>query len=292
MVLAAAAIFSFKGVLAKLVYAEGVGVPALLAVRFALSVPLTWAIALGLGMAKRPPTGRELLAIAIGGSLGYGAAPIADFIALELIAVSVERVLLFTFPAFVVLFDALWQRRPPTGRQWAALGTTQIGIVFVVGGFNVAEVLRNLEGAAWAVLSAALFAIYLMVNQTYGRTLGALRFTALAMTSGGAAIFVYFLAAAPISTLVMTPLAYLYLAVMTVFSTVVPMFMMTEGIKRIGAARAALISTIGPPWTVVLAAIILGETLTLMQGLGGAIVILGVLVLESRVRWPFARRAT
>jgi drug/metabolite transporter (DMT)-like permease len=291
MVLGSAAIFSFKGVLAKLIYAEGVGVPALLAVRFAFSVPLTWAIALGLGMARRPPTGRELLAVALGGALGYGAAPIADFIALDLIAVSVERVLLFTFPVFVVLFDSFRQWRPPTGRQWAALGITQSGMVLVVGGFDVAEVARNLEGAAWAVLSAALFAGYLMVNQSHGRTLGALRFTALTMTAGGLTILGYFLAAAPVSALAMSPLAYLYIGLMAAFSTVVPMFLMTEGIRRIGAARAALISTIGPPWTVVLAAVILGETISPAQGLGGAVVILGVLVLEGRVRWPLVRRA-
>ena len=79
---------------------------------------------------------------------------------------------------------------------------------------------------------------------------------------------------------------------MAVFSTVVPMIMFTEGIKRIGAARASLVSTVGPPWTVALAAVVLGETFTLQQVAGGALVILGVLALEGRVAWLTGRRAS
>ncbi len=122
LVLCAAAIFSFKGVLAKLIYAEGVGVPALLALRFAMSVPLTWAIAFAIGMTRRPPTGRELAAVVLGGALGYGAAPIADFIALDLIAVSIERVVLRPPPGEV----RARARPPPRARLLGEAGRDRI----------------------------------------------------------------------------------------------------------------------------------------------------------------------
>ncbi|MEX2647883.1 MAG: DMT family transporter [Alphaproteobacteria bacterium] len=291
LVLGAAVIFSFKGILAKLLYAEGVSVPTLLALRFAIALPLVWLIARRTNPSKRPPTGAELAAVAIGGVLGFGLAPIADFISLALIDVSIERVILFSFPAFVLLFESVRVRRPPSARQWLALALTQTGIVLTMGGFDVAKVIANLEGSAWAIASAACYAVYLMVNQAHGRTLGAARFTALGMSAGSAAILLYFLAEEPIAALGVSTLSWVYLAVMAVFSTVVPMIMFTEGIKRIGAARASLVATVGPPWTVALAAIVLGESFTLQQGLGGALVILGVLALESRIAWRGAKPA-
>jgi drug/metabolite transporter (DMT)-like permease len=291
LVLVAAVLFSFKGILAKLIYAEGVDVPTLLALRFAIALPLVWIIAARAGMGRRPPTGPELLAVMVGGAIGFGLAPIFDFIALELIHVSVERVLLFTFPAFVVLYDSIRLRRPPTVRQWQALVITQVGIVLTMGGLDVDLLLENLAGSLWAVASAAVYAIYLMVNQRYGRQFGAARFTAWGMTAGTATAFLYFIVQEPLAALAVTPLAYGYIAVISAFCTVIPMVMLTEGIRRVGAARAALLSTAGPPFTVAMAALILGETLTVQQIAGGCVVILGVLVLEGRVRLPRLRAA-
>jgi drug/metabolite transporter (DMT)-like permease len=111
------------------------------------------------------------------------------------------------------------------------------------------------------------------------------------MTAGGLAILVYFLASEPVTALAVTPLAWLYLVIMAVVSTVVPMIMFTEGIKLIGAARASLVSTVGPPFTVAAAALVLGETFTAQQAAGGALVILGVLALEGRAGW-LAQRFT
>ncbi|MGH6720469.1 MAG: DMT family transporter, partial [Alphaproteobacteria bacterium] len=285
LVVGAAVAFSFKGILAKLLYALGIPVPAVLALRLAVAVPFVWLVAWHTAPWKRPPTGAELAAVAVGGVFGFGLAPITDFIALALIDVSIERVILFSFPAFVLLFDAVRQHRLPGARQWTALGLTQAGVVLTMGGFDAAKVMANLAGSAWALLSAACYAVYLMVNQAHGRTLGAARFTALGTTAGGVVIFVYFLVSEPLATLAVTPLAWLYVVTMAIVTTVVPMIMFTEGIKRIGAARASLVATVGPPFTVALAAVVLGETFTLQQAAGGALVILGVLALEGRAGW-------
>ena len=71
--------------------------------------------------------------------------------------------------------------------------------------------------------------------------------------------------------------------------TVLPLFMIAEGVRQLGAERAALVSTIGPPTTIVMAWIVLGEVLAPMQLLGAAAVITGILVLEGRglrgIRW-------
>jgi drug/metabolite transporter (DMT)-like permease len=74
--------------------------------------------------------------------------------------------------------------------------------------------------------------------------------------------------------------AWLTLAALIVFSTVLPLMLMAEGVRRVGASRAALISTLGPPATAIMAYHLTGEVLTLSQLAGIALVIIGVLSLE------------
>lgn len=74
--------------------------------------------------------------------------------------------------------------------------------------------------------------------------------------------------------------AWLTLAALIVFSTVLPLLLMAEGVRRVGASRAALISTLGPPATAIMAYYLTGEMLTLNQLAGIGLVIVGVLSLE------------
>jgi drug/metabolite transporter (DMT)-like permease len=53
------------------------------------------------------------------------------------------------------------------------------------------------------------------------------------------------------------------------------------GAQRVGAAQAALLSTIEPLWTIGLAALLLHETLTSLQLAGGALILLGVVVAQT-----------
>jgi len=69
---------------------------------------------------------------------------------------------------------------------------------------------------------------------------------------------------------------------LVVFATVLPLFCVAEGIRRIGASRGALLSTVGPPATAFMAYLIYDERLTALQFLGTVLVVLSVGVLEWR----------
>ncbi len=292
--LAAAVLLSFKGIFIKLAYAEGVGVVALLWLRFAMALPFFWAFALWqLGPARTARIERrDFLAALIGGGLTSWGAWIADFTALSMIDVSLSRIILFSYPAFVLLFDSLRHRRPPPLRQWVALILIEAGVVLTLGGFDVAYMAANFEGAAWAMLSGLMYAAYIMINQETTARTGSIRFTLFAVTGAFTVLTLHFFVARPVAELAVSPMGFLWAGMIALFATLLPYFMFSEGIRLAGATRASLVSALGPPVTIALAFMILDESMGPIQLIGGAVVILGVIALEARRRKPAISPAT
>jgi drug/metabolite transporter (DMT)-like permease len=292
-VLISALALSLKGILAKYIFAEGVDVVTLLAVRYGLAFPMMVLAAAALrgGFANLAMAPRDFFYAAAGGLIGYYLAGYLDFTALKLIDVSVERVLLFSFPVFVLAFDALRRRRWPPARQLVALVGAEAGIVLVMGATEADIFFANLVGGLWAIGSAFVFAIYFMVNQALGPRLGSARMALGAVTGAVIGTTAQFLASTPIASLAMSWSALAMLAAMALFCSVLPFLLITEGIRRVGASRSALISTVGPVSTLILAALLLGETMVPSQLAGAALVIVAILALEGKLPPIFRRRA-
>jgi len=292
-VVVSALALSLKGILAKWAFAEGVSVTTVLALRYGLALPLMVGAALVIargprGLAMAP---RDLGLAIVGGLLGYWLAGVLDFTALAMIDVSVERVLLFSFPVFVLLLEALRRRRLPPLRQVVALLIAEAGIVLVMGVDDPELFAANLEGGLFAIGSAFVFALYYMVNQHLGPRLGSARMALGAVLGACLGCGVQFVAVEPLSALIVSGTALACIAAMALFCSVVPFLLITEGIRRVGASRSALISTVGPVATLGLAALLLGESLTATQLAGAALVFAAVLALEGRLpARPWLRR--
>lgn len=279
---------ALKGILAKYIFAEGVDVATLLVIRYALALPMIAAVAVYItgspGALKMAPCDFALAVLA--GVLGYYLAGVLDFTALTMIDVSVERVLLFSFPIFVLLLDSLRRRRLPPRRQFLALILAEAGIVLVMGVADIDLFLANLEGGLWAIASAFVFAVYYMMNQALGPRLGSARMAMSAIVGATLGTGLHFLITTPLGNLATGWPAFGWIAVMALFCSVIPFLLITEGIRRVGASRSALISTVGPVATLVLAWLLLEETMAWEQLAGAALVILSIMALEGRLpRW-------
>jgi len=279
---------ALKGILAKYIFAEGVDVATLLAIRYTLALPMIAAVAIYItgspAALKMAP--RDFVMAMLAGVVGYYVAGVLDFTALTMIDVSVERVLLFSFPVFVLVLDSIRRRRPPPPRQIVALVLAETGIVLVMGIADFQLFLANLEGGLWAIASAFVFAIYYMMNQALGPRLGSARMAMSAIIGAALGTDLHFLITTPIENLATGWTAFGWIAVMALFCSVVPFLLITEGIRRVGASRSALISTVGPVATLVLAWVLLDETMAWEQLAGAALVIASILALEGRLpRW-------
>ena len=133
----AAILFASKGLFAKALYQRGVGFELLVAVRALLAVPLFAWFAVRANPEAQPMRTRAVLAAVIAGITCYYIGALVDFWALTLIDASIERVLLFSFPALVVLIGSVMKRSAPEAGVVAALIVTYIGIFFAMGGIDL-----------------------------------------------------------------------------------------------------------------------------------------------------------
>ena len=288
----AAILFASKGLFSKALYHRGVGFELLVAVRAVLAMPLFVWIALrpgddGTGSARPRPRPRAVLAAAIAGIICYYVGAMVDFWALTLIDASIERVLLFSYPALVILISSVRTRRAPEGRVVLAMLVTYLGIFFAMGGVDLVELRQNLFGAGLVLIAALTTALYFLIGERYTHELGSTRFAAISMGASAVVVAAHFLAFHSLHELgELQAHDWLLLGVLAIACMFLPGLMQAEGVRRVGAQRAAIGSTVGPPTTIALAAIFLGERLNPWQLLGSGLIVASVLWLSLGRQMP------
>lgn len=282
MVAGGAMLFAIKGIITKFIYARGMDYESLVVLRSVLAMPLFWAWALhhGAASAIRRAPGSTIAAAAFAGALCYSLGSLLDFYALTLIDASLERALLFTYPAMVVLAGSVLSRRLPSLRVGAAIALTWLGVAFAVGAFDQGVLAANATGALFVLLCAATFATYFLVSERYTREIGSIAFTVFAMTGATIALLAWYLPRHAAWPMPPDAAGWGLVGLLVLFSTLAPVLLMAEGVRRIGAERGAIVSTVGPPFTIVIAWLLLDERMTLGQLLGTALIVAGILSVE------------
>jgi len=283
LVAGSAVLFACKGLFAKALYTRGVGFELLVTMRSLLALPLFWIFVSarhGLGDIRRTPWGAAAIA-AFAGFICYTVGALMDFYALTMIDASIERVLLFSYPAVVVLFTALLTRKwPSLGIVCAAL-LTYFGIFFVMGGFDATALRGNFKGATYVLMASVTTATYFMLGERFIPRLGSGRYTLFAMTASTVTLVIYFLVTRSLSELAVLKTAdWLLLGAVAIVCTFFPALMQVEGVQRLGAERAALVSTVSPPTTILLGWLFLDESINVWQGLGVALILVGIGVVD------------
>ena len=286
MVAGAAMLFASKGIFGKLLYQRGVGFELLVTVRALLAVPLfTWiawrANRMPAGNAAQPVSRGAVVAAIVAGIVCYYVGALVDFWALTLIDASIERVLLFSYPALVMLIGSVLKRRAPEARVVAAMIVTYVGIFFAMGGIDFTELTQNLFGASLVLIAALTTAIYFLIGERYTHTLGSTRFAAIGMSSAAVALALHFAVFRSFDELrTLQAYDWLLLLVLGIACMFIPGLLQAEGMRRVGAQRAAIGSTIGPPTTIALAALFFAERLNAWQIMGSAMIVGSVLMLS------------
>jgi drug/metabolite transporter (DMT)-like permease len=296
LVLLGALGFSAKAIIIKLAYNANAGVDAitLMALRMLFALPFFLLVALwhNKKSSALPLNKRQWGLVIVLGLMGYYIASYLDFIGLQYISAGLERVIIFLYPTFVVLFSALVYRRRITARVGIALGLSYIGTMLVfVEHLSVASS-GLLLGSGLVLGSAIIFSWFVMGSGVMTQRIGSARFTAYTMTVACVATLVHFTfrhgaALTQLSSLPYTEWERIYslALIMAVFSTVLPAFFMNAGIRRIGAGSASIISTTGPIVTLILAYMLLGEAITPVQLVGTFFVLAGVYVVSRAKEW-------
>ncbi len=273
LVAASAVTFAAKGIFAKLLYGYGVDPVTLLALRFSIALPFFWAAVFFFPSPR--VSWRDTVYLALSGLLGLYAAALADFYGLIYIDASLERVILYTYPAIVVVWAAVFFKERLNRRKGLSIVLTYAGLALVLkitSGIGRADA----TGAALVLFSALIYSLSYILTEFLSRRVSGVKIAAYGTTAATAA----FLATWRGQSVPAEPEVWGLLLALAVISTFVPVLTIALGIKRIGASRAALASFVGPVSTAILAWLILGETMDLVQIAGMGLVIAGVLVIS------------
>jgi drug/metabolite transporter (DMT)-like permease len=277
--------FSLRPILIKLSYAaHPVSPNTLLFLRMTLSLPFFLAIGWWLRRQQPRLTARDWLHVALLGCIGYYGASFLDFLGLQYVGAGVGRLILFLFPTLVLLLSFLFLHKRPSLRELAALVVSYAGIALVVSTqvAPTAEGRLFLFGALLIFAGALLYAVYLVAGSQMVRRVGSMRFTAYSMAISSIPAVLQFFALEPFAALELPGEVWLYVLVLATLSTVVPVFLQAEALKRIGANHFAIIGAVGPVSVAVTSALGLDEPFTSVQAVGGLLVILGVLLVSVR----------
>jgi len=276
--------FSFKAILIKLAYRESdVDPVTLLTLRMLYSAPFFMLMAWWSGRGAAPVGRRDALRLTALGFVGYYLSSLLDFLGLQYVTASLERLVLFLYPTIVVVLSAIFLAQPITRRTVTALALSYGGIALAV--FHDVRVsgdtASTLLGGLLVFGGAVGYAIYLVGAGGIIARLGSSRFIAWAMLASTLFIGIQFAATRPFSALDVASSVHALALAMAIFCTVLPTWMIAESVRRIGASTASLVGSLGPMFTIGLGAAILGERVNLLQ-LGGVALVLAGVMLVSR----------
>lgn len=274
--------FSFKAIFVKFGLAHGADAVTLLALRMCFALPVFLVMAWRSGAAGL--SRRDWLWLAALGFAGYYLSSLFDFLGLQYISVGLERLILFTYPTLVLLLSALLLRQRIRASAWAALMFSYAGIGLAVShDLTLAGDSRDLvAGSLWVFASAVSYALFWMGSGHVVMRVGATRLSAFASIFACLFVLGHFAATHPLAALAVPPRAYLDALGLALVSTVLPIWLQAEALRRIGAPTAALVGTLGPAVTIFLGWWILGEAMSASQLAGAALVIAGVLLVSVK----------
>ncbi len=276
--------FSTKAIIIKKAFANTqVDALTLLALRMIFSLPFYLVAAFVTSLQKtnvRMNARQWLLVIGLG-IFGYYISSLLDFVGLKFVSAGLERLILFLYPTFVVLINVIVFKVKLSRMQKWALALTYAGILIAfVGELNLYEANQNIVWGSFLIfLCAVTYSIYIVGSGRMIPQIGATKFTAYAMLSSTAGIMIHFAVKGNFEKIHFSNGLLFYGLLLAVIATVIPSFMISNGMKRIGSNNVAIISSIGPVATILQANFILGERIFPEQIFGTILVIAGVLLI-------------
>ncbi len=276
-----AVLFSSKAISAKLIFEHGIDVETLMALRMLLSLPIYLLIG-AISVRERIATGRGLPSAGLLwkacliGLVGYWLSSYLDFWGLQTISAQFERLILFTYPVFVVVFGALFFGNRFEKRAFLAFGVAYFGLAIIFLETTARLGSGIIFGAALVFAAAMSFAFYQLVAKTLIGAIGPRLFTCVAMTSASVTTLAFFAATRPLSNLMVDGTVFLHALYLAIGATVAPSFLMTAALNRISAQSNATIGIISPVITLLFAVSFLGEPIGWTDIVGTLLVIGGI----------------
>jgi drug/metabolite transporter (DMT)-like permease len=270
LIVVSAVAFGAMAIFARFAYSGGADVLGILISRFVIAGGL---LALVMLVTRRPwPRGRALVVAILMGGIGYVGQSVSYFAALNHASAGLVALLLYAYPTLVCLLAAAFLGERLTKRTGVVLALSFVGIALTLGGGRGTP-----AGLALGLAAAAFYSVYIVIGARELKGTDALGSTTVVCLSAAVTLSLAGLLREPQFPGLWWGWA--AIGAIAIVSTVVAIIAFFAGLKRVGPAAASIISTLEPLVTVGLAWSILGESLSLSQGIGGVLVLGGAALL-------------
>ena len=282
---AGAIAFSGKAIIVKLSYRHGVDAVTVIMYRMLFALPffllLGWWSERQTFARNNPLSRRDVMGIVALGFVGYYLSSYLDFLGLQYITASLERLILYLNPTLVVLLGWLLYKKPIQPIRMLAMAVSYSGVLLVFAHEVTLAGVDVVLGSSLVFASAITYALYLIYSGQLVQRVGAMRLVGWATSVACVCCIVQFLMLRPLSAAVV-PVDVLWLAALNALAcTVAPVLMVMMAIERIGAALTAQTGMIGPMATITLGVLLLDEPLNVWIGLGTLLVLSGVYIVSK-----------
>lgn len=276
-------LFSLKSIFIKLLYQQGLNADSVLVLRMSLALPIYIVIlSFTLHRTKVVLSPKIVRSVFLIGFLGYYLASLLDLMGLELISAQLERLSLFTYPFLIAILGLVIFKEAISLKLLIAMLTSYLGLWLVMGQ-ELQLTNNNVALGVSLVLGSALsYACYVLLSRPWIKQLTGLVFTSLAMISSSIFGLLHGAIVIDWSLISISTSAWLWLLMLVIFSTVIPSFMISEAIHRLGSTQTGLVGMLGPVITIGLAIYLLGEPFTLEIAAGVILVVAGVMSLTLK----------
>jgi drug/metabolite transporter (DMT)-like permease len=270
LIVISAASFGTLPIFTLYAYADGMDALTIMFFRFTLAS----AVMVGILVARREPLPRGiLLFLPTGmGAIGYVGQAFCYLTALKYASAGLVVLLLYLYPVFVAVLSAVLLRERVTRIKKFALGLALVGTALTVGPEG-----GQLPGILLAALAALTYSVYILVGAQVMKQMSVWQSSTVIFVSAGAMSGVLMYAKGP--HLPATTAGWWVVASLALIATIVPVVTFLAGLSRIGPTNAAMVSTLEPVVTVVLAALLLGEALKPLSLVGGGLILVAVVLL-------------
>ena len=276
--------FAGKAIIVKLAYRYGVDAVTLIMYRMLFALPWFVAMTWWAGRGKAPLARRDWVAVLGLGFSGYYLSSMLDFLGLQYITASLERLILYLAPTMVLALGWILKgRRIGAAEMFAAL-MSYGGAILVFGmELRVESGPATAWGALLVFLSTCTYAVYLFYSGEFVKRLGSLRLAGLATAVACACCIVQFLLLRPLSAAWVAP-EVIWLSVLNgTLCTAAPVLLVMMGIERLGPGMASQVGMIGPLATIGMGIVFLGEPFTPSLAAGTLLVMVGIYMF-TRIR--------
>ena len=282
-----AILFSTKAIIVKKAFADvQVDALTLLTIRMVFSLPfyLVTAFIISRQQSNVKLTSKQWGAVVVLGVFGYYLSSLFDFIGLQYISAGLERLILFLYPTFTVLIGIFVFKQTLYRNQVWALILTYAGIgIAYYGELRLDTDNPNFFWGSFLIfLCAITYAIYIAGSGRVIPKIGATKFTTYALLTSTLGVFLHFVIRGQYDSIQQGMDLWWYGILLALVATVIPTYMLSFALKKIGSSNVAIISSVGPVSTIMQAHYFLGEPVFTEQVIGTALVLAGVLLISLK----------